>query len=137
MRLDKSLHQMPILVLALLIGFTVSVCAAAQQDYDDCSQTVDVSRSIAACTRVIDDQTQSAADRANAYVQRANDYVGSDKLDEAIADYGAALSLIQGISSPMRPEPLRICTKMIVNMLSRIITRLTPSMALSSNVDIR
>lgn len=93
MRLHERLNQIPILVLGLLIGFSVLAFAATQQDYDDCSQTSDVARGIAACTRVIGDQSQSVADRANAYVQRGNDDVGSDKLNEAIGDYSAAIQL--------------------------------------------
>ena len=66
---------------------------ASEQDYDDCSQTEDIARSVGACTRVIDDQAQSTADRASAYIQRGNDNIGSGKLDEAIADYSAAIQL--------------------------------------------
>jgi hypothetical protein len=67
--------------------------AATQQDYDDCSQMSDPARTIAACTRVIADQTQSAADRAGAYLQRGNAHMAGASLDEAIADYGAAIQL--------------------------------------------
>ena len=70
-----------------------SAFAASQQDYDDCSQTADAGRSVGACTRIIIDQSESATDRAAAYVQRGNDYVASERLDEAIADYGAAIAL--------------------------------------------
>lgn len=67
--------------------------AAADQDYDDCSQTADITRSIAACTRVIGDQSQSTADRAGAYLQRGNAYVVANRLDDAIADYSAAIQI--------------------------------------------
>jgi TPR repeat len=87
----------PGLVAAIvaLWGFADPVMGASQQDYDDCSQTADVARSIAACTRVIADQAQSATDRANAYLQRGNAYVVANRLDDAIADYSAAIQLSQ------------------------------------------
>jgi hypothetical protein len=66
---------------------------ATQQDYDDCSQMSDPARAVAACTRVIADESQSAADRAGAYLQRGNAHMTAAGLDEAIADYSAAIQL--------------------------------------------
>ncbi len=77
----------------LLIGVSGQALAAGQQDYDDCSQMGDVIRGMVACTRIIENQSESAADRAGAYVQRGSDYVASGKLVEAIADYGEAIKL--------------------------------------------
>ncbi len=77
----------------LLIASIGQAFAAAQQDYDDCNQTSDLDRSIAACTRVVDDQAEATADRVTAYLHRGNDYIAAGKLDEAIADYGAAIGL--------------------------------------------
>lgn len=79
--------------VTLIAALSAPAWGAAQQDYDDCSQTGDIARSIDACARVIGDQAQSTADRASAYVQRGNDYVASGKLDEAVADYSAAIQL--------------------------------------------
>ena len=79
--------------VTLIAALSAPAWGAAQQDYDDCSQTGDIARSIDACARVIGDQAQSTADRASAYVQRGNDYVASGKLDEAVADYSAAVQL--------------------------------------------
>ncbi len=67
--------------------------AAAQQDYQDCQQTDDVNRGVAACTRIIDDKTESAANRALAYRWRGNDNIVDSALDEAISDYGEAVKL--------------------------------------------
>ncbi len=79
--------------LLFMPGLIAPALGASQQDYADCGQSEDSARSIAACTRVIGDETQSTADRASAYVQRGNDYIASGKLDEAIADYNAAIQL--------------------------------------------
>ena len=78
---------------ALCAALGSEAIAATQQDYDDCSQTSDIARSMAACTRIIADQGQSAIDRAGAYVQRGNDDVASGKLDEGVTDYSAAIRL--------------------------------------------
>jgi len=67
--------------------------AATQQGYDDCNQTSDLDRGIAACTRIVNDQTQSAVDRVLAYLKRGNANVAKDNLDGAIADYGEAIRL--------------------------------------------
>ncbi len=84
---------MVISALVLAVDRTSTAVAATQQDYDDCSQTGDLIRSMVACTRIIERQGESAPDRAGAYVQRGNDYVASGKFDEAIADYGEAIKL--------------------------------------------
>ena len=84
---------MVICCLVAAMDRTSTAVAATQQDYDDCSQMSDPARTVAACTRVIADQTQSAADRAGAYLQRGNGHMAGASLDEAIADYGAAIQL--------------------------------------------
>jgi tetratricopeptide (TPR) repeat protein len=84
-----------LIAVALVPALSARTLAASQQDYDDCSQSADINRGVAACTRVIEDQAQSAADRAGAYLQRGNDDVASGKLDDGIADYGAAIQLDQ------------------------------------------
>jgi tetratricopeptide (TPR) repeat protein len=79
------------LAAALFIGH--ATFAATQQDFDDCSQTDDVARSAAACSRVVASPEASAADRAAALIQLGNDDTASGKLDEAIADYSGAIQL--------------------------------------------
>jgi hypothetical protein len=66
---------------------------AAEQDYADCTQTDDIDRSIAACTRVATDSTQSTADRALAYRWRGNNCAARNAIDEAIDDYSEAINL--------------------------------------------
>ena len=44
-----------------------AAATATEKDYSDCQQTSDVDRSIAACTRIAADPTQSATDRALAW----------------------------------------------------------------------
>ena len=53
-------------------------------------------RRIRACTVVIDDVKQAEAVRAEAYANRGSIYDEEDKLDEAIADFTAALKLTPG-----------------------------------------
>jgi tetratricopeptide (TPR) repeat protein len=48
---------------------------ATQRDFDDCNQMDDSKRTKIGCTRVINDQSQSLADRVSAFVQVGNSYV--------------------------------------------------------------
>lgn len=64
---------------------------ASQQDWDDCA-----ARSIPACTRLIGDQSQSATDRADAYLFRAGAHLAEADLDGAIGDYSEAIKLAPG-----------------------------------------
>jgi len=84
------------LVAGLLIAASAPALAITQQDYADCAQTSDVNRSIAACTRIIDDRNnESPVDRAGAYLSRGNHYVASGEryYVYATSDYTAALHL--------------------------------------------
>jgi tetratricopeptide (TPR) repeat protein len=84
-----------VLLTGLAAGFGKDAFAAAQQVYDDCSQTSDIARSIDACTRIVNDQNESIADRAASYTALGNDNLALAKLDEAIADYDSAIQLDQ------------------------------------------
>jgi tetratricopeptide (TPR) repeat protein len=82
-----------IAAVCLVVALSGSANSAVQQDYDSCSQTADLDRSMSACTRIIDDHTESVVDRVRAYLQRGNVYAIVDKADSAIADYSEAINL--------------------------------------------
>jgi formylglycine-generating enzyme required for sulfatase activity len=88
---------MPRLLVALALAVSALLApqaiAATQQDYDDCGQTADLTRSVAACTKIAGDPGETAADRAAANVSLGNDNVAAGQLDRAIAAYGAALKI--------------------------------------------
>src|SRR5438477_10043037 len=64
-----------------------------QNDYDDCMQHADVDRTIAACTRVIDDVGESNRNRRLAYDNRGIAWHFKGDNDRAIADYTEAIRL--------------------------------------------
>ena len=70
-----------------------AAATATEKDYSDCQQTSDVDRSIAACTRIAADPTQSATDRALAWRWLGNDHVATGALGEAVGDYSEAIKL--------------------------------------------
>lgn len=73
-----------------------AVCVAikaTQKDYDDCNGSDDIDRALASCMRIINDKTQSAPDRAAAFVQRGNAVLKNDHLHDAIASYDRAIKL--------------------------------------------
>jgi tetratricopeptide (TPR) repeat protein len=76
--------------LSLLIS--APALAASQQDWDNC-QSKDPAIAIAACSAIIPDETETAQNRADAFVFRAGAYLAQGDLDHAIADYGDALKL--------------------------------------------
>jgi tetratricopeptide (TPR) repeat protein len=82
-----------VLANCLTLALSSVVFAATDQDYADCQQTRDLDRSIAGCTRILDDQSESAADRTVMYVRRGYDYLSKNDFDNAIADDSAALKL--------------------------------------------
>jgi tetratricopeptide (TPR) repeat protein len=81
------------LAVGVLIALSAATFAATDQDYTDCQQTQNVDRGIAACTRILNDPSESAADRAAMYVRRGFDYLSKNDFDNAIADDSAALKL--------------------------------------------
>jgi tetratricopeptide (TPR) repeat protein len=66
--------------------------AASQQDWDACSGK-GAAPSTAACGRIVADESESAQNRADAYLFRAGTYLSQGNADGAIADYGEAIRL--------------------------------------------
>ncbi len=83
------------LAVGALIAFGTATFAATDQDYTDCQQTQNVDRGIAACTRILNDPSEPAADRAAMYVRRGFDYLSKNDFGNAIADDSAALKIDQ------------------------------------------
>ena len=75
----------------LVLATSVGVFAAG--DREDCAATGNPDQSIAACARVIADNTETAANRAVAYKNRGNAYYNKKDYDGAIADYNEAIRL--------------------------------------------
>jgi tetratricopeptide (TPR) repeat protein len=66
---------------------------AGKRDYEDCNQTADIKRCLSGCTHIINDQTQSLADRVSAHVQSGNAYVLKKDYILAIDQYDRAIKL--------------------------------------------
>lgn len=79
-----------IIPLAMAAG---PVLAASQSDMADCQQMQDLDHGIAGCTKIVEDQSIAAGDRAIAYFDRGVDYYAKDDLDRAIADWSEAIKL--------------------------------------------
>jgi len=75
----------------LVLAMSVSVFAAG--DREDCAATGNPDQSIAACARVIADDSETAANRAAAYKNRGNAYYNKKDYGDAIADYNEAIRL--------------------------------------------
>lgn len=88
-----SLAMISVLLLSSAAG---PVRAASQSDWDDCIQTRDSDRGIAACTRVIQDDSDTTSNRAVAFYNRGYAYSAKRDRDRAIADYGEAIRLDPG-----------------------------------------
>jgi len=69
---------------------------SASADYPDCEQQSDPDRSIAACTRVLAAEGETAHLRAVAYTDRGLAYFYKGALDRAIADQSASIKLDPG-----------------------------------------
>jgi len=76
-----------------LLNRPVLAQQASQQDYADCQQMGDLERGIAACNRIVNDRTQSDADRAVAYGWLGNDHIAKNALDDAIRDLSEAIRI--------------------------------------------
>jgi tetratricopeptide (TPR) repeat protein len=84
-----------IVCLALIMGVT-SVLAASERDRVDCaspSTPATTERNIAACTRIINDPGESLGGRADAYNNRAWEYLKSGKAAQGLPDAESALQL--------------------------------------------
>jgi tetratricopeptide (TPR) repeat protein len=77
---------------AVLLALTAPAMAASQADHDACKGD-DPDRSIAACTRIIQDRGEAENRRANAHYNRAIAYRDKGDLDRAIADFTEAIRL--------------------------------------------
>jgi tetratricopeptide (TPR) repeat protein len=75
----------------MVLATLVSVFAAG--DREDCAATGNPDQSIAACARVIADDSETAGNRAAAYKNRGNAYYTKRDYDGAIADYNEAMKL--------------------------------------------
>jgi len=69
-----------------------TLAAVGEEQWDRCAKPNDED-AIGACSAIIEDPTQSVADRTDAYIWRANHHMEKDHYQLAIADYGRALKL--------------------------------------------
>jgi tetratricopeptide (TPR) repeat protein len=91
MAVATVMRSLATIVIALSLLLSRDAFAASQQDYDDCSQADDPANRVAACSRIIANPDEAAADRAAALIQLGNVDVAANELDEAIADYSGAI----------------------------------------------
>jgi tetratricopeptide (TPR) repeat protein len=84
------------LVAAACILVSLPALAASEADRKDCTANANPDQKIAVCTRVIDDGTESTANRALAYNSRGNGHFSKKDYDRAIADYSEAVKLDPG-----------------------------------------
>src|SRR5215468_3408886 len=81
------------LLAAAGLVLTTSISVVAAGEKEDCGATGNPDQSIAACARVIADDSETAANRAVAYKNRGNAYYNKKDYDRAIADYSEAIKL--------------------------------------------
>ena len=86
--------------IAALLAFGSAALAASVEDLRDCRKHANVDRQNEACTRVIEDVAESAANRGMAYNNRGINYSGRDDFDRAWADFNAAIRLIPNDGRP-------------------------------------
>ena len=82
----------PALVFASLLAWAPAF-GAGQNDYDDCMQHADQDRTIAGCSRIIEDIGDSNRNRRIAYDNRGIAWHTKGDNDRAIADYTEAIRL--------------------------------------------
>jgi tetratricopeptide (TPR) repeat protein len=94
LRLSLLTHSMRLPILAMLALLTVAApsLGATQKDRDDCIAD-DPARTIAGCTRIVEDLSESAKIRALAHVSRGLAYLGQNDLDSAITNFTDAIRL--------------------------------------------
>jgi lipoprotein NlpI len=80
-------------VVPLVLGQGPVLAAASQTDMADCQQMQDLDKSIAGCTKVGEDTSLAAHDRAIAYFDRGIGYYSKNDLDHAIADWSLSINL--------------------------------------------
>lgn len=77
----------------LLTALTSAALGAGQSDYGDCMQHIDSDRTIAGCTRIIEDMGETNRNRRIAYDNRGTASYAKGNIDGAIADFTAAVKL--------------------------------------------
>ena len=82
-----------VLSLPLILACAGSASAASQQDWDDCKQTRIGPHASPGCTRVLQDQAESASNRAIAHRNRGTAYSGMGARERALADFDEAIKL--------------------------------------------
>ena len=80
--------------IAALLAFGSAAIAASVEDVRDCGHRTTVDRQNEACTRVIEDGAESAANRGTAHNNRGNTYLDRGDFDRALADFNAAIRLM-------------------------------------------
>jgi tetratricopeptide (TPR) repeat protein len=82
-------------LFACAVGVLIALPASATSDNDrkDCQGGSVPDEKIAACTRIIEDGSESAASRANAYTNRGVAHFNKSDQQRALADYGEAIKL--------------------------------------------
>lgn len=70
-----------------------SAMAASQADRDDCKQSGDQDRRIAGCTRVLQDRSEPAAERATAHNNRGQAFQAKGDSERASRDFSEANAL--------------------------------------------
>jgi tetratricopeptide (TPR) repeat protein len=74
------------------VALTIVAAAATEADLQNCRST-DPNTSFAACTRIVDDQSDTPEHRREAYVLRGMIYYDASDLDHALSDLNAAINL--------------------------------------------
>jgi tetratricopeptide (TPR) repeat protein len=89
----RIMRSWPLPALSYVLLACVPAFGAGQGDYDECMQHADADRTIAGCTRVIDDVGESNRNRRIAYDNRGAAWHAKGDNDRAIADYTEAIKL--------------------------------------------
>jgi len=82
-----------LIACAVIVSIALPAFAASDNNRRDCQGKGPPDQKIAACIRVIEDSSESAANRARAYNSRGVVYHGKNDLDRALADHGDAIKL--------------------------------------------
>jgi tetratricopeptide (TPR) repeat protein len=78
--------------LAAFLLLAGTAIAASKRDWDDCKSN-DFDRTIRGCTRVLQDRSEDAKNRAVAHYNRARVYRENDEDERALADYTESIRL--------------------------------------------
>ena len=81
-------------VIAFVVLFAAAPAfGASKKDANDCQQADDLDRSIAGCTRILNDRGESQGNRAVSYHNRGVAWYDKGDSDRAIADHTEAIRL--------------------------------------------